>query len=63
MLVQSKEMYENGTKSEASLARAVHILTLGAFAWDDDTSSLGGVDAGVSNSKLRYSFRFPLSTP
>lgn len=56
-------MYENGTKSEASLARAVHILTLGAFAWDDDTSSLGGVGAGVSNSKLRYSFRFPLSTP
>lgn len=46
-------MYENGTKSETALARAVHILTLGAFAWEEKSPScvswtdLGGGDIGV----------------
>ena len=39
-------MYECGTKSEASLARAIHILTLGSFAWQSDSSSTGGTDIG-----------------
>lgn len=30
-----KVAYENGERSETALARAVHILTLGAFAWQD----------------------------
>lgn len=40
-------MYEGGTKSEASLARAVHILTLGAYAWQDDSPS-DVIEIGVS---------------
>lgn len=44
-------MYESGAKSEASLARAVHILTLGAFAWEEN-SSVGGTDVGVSKHHL-----------
>ena len=45
-------MYEKDTKSETVLARAVHLLTLGAYAWGDDgvhsTSwrELGGGDIG-----------------
>lgn len=41
-----KEMYEGGKKSETSLARAVHILTLGAFAWEEDSSDV--IEIGVS---------------
>ena len=44
-------MYESGAKSEASVARAVHILTLGAFTWEDNTSA-GGTDTGVSERPL-----------
>jgi hypothetical protein len=47
-------MYESGTKSEASLAKAIHILTLGAFAWQDNLTS-GGTDVGVSESMLHLS--------
>ena len=45
-------MYEKDIKSETVLARAVHLLTLGAYAWGDDgvhsTSwrELGGGDIG-----------------
>ena len=39
-------MYEGGKKSETSLARAVHILTLGAFAWEEDSSDV--IEIGVS---------------
>ena len=48
-------MYEKDTKSETVLARAVHLLTLGAYAWGDDgvhsTSwrELGGGDVGSSS--------------
>ena len=51
-------MYENGTKSETALARAVHILTLGAFAWEEKLPScvywadLGGGDIGVRRSVI-----------
>lgn len=31
-------MYETDAKSETALARAVHILTLGAYAWEEDSS-------------------------
>jgi len=34
--LQGKSMYEHGAKSETALARAVHILTLGAFTWEED---------------------------
>eukprot|EP00804_Cyclotella_cryptica_P026552 CCRYP_015394-RC/>CCRYP_015394-RC protein AED:0.06 eAED:0.06 QI:168/1/1/1/0.85/0.76/21/3141/1947 len=50
--LRGREMYEKGTKSETALARAVHILTLGAFAWEETLSSfvsctdLGGGDIG-----------------
>jgi len=33
-LRRGKIVYENDERSETALARAVHILTLGAFAWD-----------------------------
>jgi hypothetical protein len=46
-------MYESGTKSEASLARAIHILTLGSFAWQDNLAS-GGTDVGVSKCLLLH---------
>ena len=44
-MYMSQEMYEHDTKSETSLARAIHIITLGAFAWED-SSSVGGTDIG-----------------
>ena len=54
-------MYKSRDKSEILLARAVHLLTLGVFAWDDTGSGLstittwkdmGGGDAGsVFHSK------------
>lgn len=43
--VTFQEMYESGTRSEASVARAIHILTLGAFVWQNNSSS-GGTDVG-----------------
>eukprot|EP00550_Attheya_septentrionalis_P012964 CAMPEP_0198304944 /NCGR_PEP_ID=MMETSP1449-20131203/57651_1 /TAXON_ID=420275 /ORGANISM="Attheya septentrionalis, Strain CCMP2084" /LENGTH=2807 /DNA_ID=CAMNT_0044007473 /DNA_START=500 /DNA_END=8923 /DNA_ORIENTATION=- len=53
--------YEGGAMSETSLARAVHLLTLGAFAWQDDVvvteswkkhggSSIGSVFHGRPDS-------------
>jgi len=51
--LRGREMYEKEIKSETVLARAVHLLTLGAYAWgdDDDVRStswrhLGGGDIG-----------------
>jgi hypothetical protein len=46
-------MYESAPKSETSLSRALHILTLGAFSWEetppsvDSWKDLGGGDIGV----------------
>ncbi len=54
--VRGDLMYKEQAKSEAVLARAVHLLTLGAYAWEDacssdmlisdDWSDLGGGDVG-----------------
>ena len=55
--VRGNLMYGNRIKSETLLARAIHLLTLGAHAWDDDSSNntvsggsnwrnLGGGDTG-----------------
>ena len=55
--VRGNQMYGNRIKSETLLARAIHLLTLGAYAWDDNCSNntvpddsswrdLGGGDTG-----------------
>lgn len=41
-------MYGSGIRSEILLARAVHLLTLGAYAWDDSCS-----DNGMSTARWR----------
>lgn len=40
--LRGKEVYENKEMSETAVARAVHLLTLGAYAWD-------GADNGNTN--------------
>ena len=56
-------MYEGGKKSETSLARAVHILTLGAFAWEEDSSDV--IEIGVSSNifaiYIYYEYRIHVS--
>lgn len=54
--VRGGHMYDEKSKSETVLARAVHLLTLGAYIWEDDCSNdnmnsadwrdLGGGDVG-----------------
>lgn len=52
-------MYEKGVKSESALARAVHLLTLGAFVWEDNSIDLDSGDwrdfgGGDSGSVFRH---------
>ena len=53
--VRGDSMYDDKSKSETVLARAIHLLTLGAYAWEDasidneqstDWRDLGGGDVG-----------------
>ena len=46
--VRGHQMYGSGIRSEILLARAVHLLTLGAYAWDDSCS-----DNGMSTARWR----------
>jgi hypothetical protein len=46
--VRGHEMYGCGVKSKTLLAHVVHLLTLGAYAWDDSCS-----DNSVSTAHLR----------
>jgi hypothetical protein len=46
--VRGHQMYGSGIRSEILLARAVHLLTLGAYAWDDSCS-----DSGMSTARWR----------
>jgi len=46
--VRGHQMYGSGIRSEILLARAVHLLTLGAYAWYDSCS-----DSGMSTARWR----------